>query len=134
MLWMALIFWCSTDTFSAEHTGSWLEWVCRWFAPHLSPAQLKSVHFSVRKATHFSIYAILAGLLMRAFCAGSWSRWRFRWVLSSFFIVSLYALLDEYHQSFTLHRTATPYDSFLDMAGGCVSLLVLWLMKLRKVR
>ena len=134
VLWMAVIFWCSTDTFSAEHTGSWLEWVCRWFAPHLTHAQFKIMHFHMRKAAHFSIYACLAGVLMRAFCAGSWSRWRFRWMLASFFIVSLYALLDEYHQSFTLQRTASPYDSCLDMAGGGVSLLVLWLMKLWKTR
>ena len=134
VLWMVVIFWCSTDTFSAEHTGLWLERVGRWFAPHLSHAQFKIMHFYVRKAAHFSIYAILAGLLMRAFCAGSWSRWQLRWVLSSFFIVSLYALLDEYHQSFTRHRTASPYDSFLDMAGGGVSLLVLWLVRLWKGR
>jgi VanZ family protein len=134
ILWMAVIFWCSTDTFSAEHTSTWLEWVCRWVVPHLSHAQCMIMHFYVRKAAHFSIYAILAGLLMRAFCAGAWSRWRFQWMLSSFFIVSLYALLDEYHQSFTWYRTASPYDSFLDMAGGGVSLLVLWLVRLWKTR
>jgi VanZ family protein len=134
ILWMAVLFWCSTDTFAAEHTSSWLEWVCRWFAPHLTHAQFDILHFYMRKAAHFSIYACLAGLLMRAFCAGAWSRWRFRWMLSSLCIVSLYALLDEYHQSFTQYRTASTYDSFLDMTGGGVALLVLWLMKLWRTR
>jgi hypothetical protein len=68
ILWMAVLFWCSTDTFAAEHTSSWLEWVCRWFAPHLTHAQFDILHFYMRKAAHFSIYACLAGLLMRAFC------------------------------------------------------------------
>ena len=33
-------------------------------------------------------------------------------------------LLDEYHQSFVPQRTASIYDSLIDMAGGLTALLV----------
>src|SRR5205807_9031452 len=116
LLWMAAIFWFSTDQFSAQNTGSLLETVLRWVYPQLTPHQFQVTHFYVRKAAHFSVYASLALLLVRAFRSGSFMRWQLRWALYSFFVVSIYALLDEYHQSFTRHRTASPYDSLIDMA------------------
>ena len=36
----------------------------------------------------------------------------------------LYALLDEYHQSFVPTRTPSIYDSAIDVAGGLTVLLI----------
>jgi VanZ family protein len=36
----------------------------------------------------------------------------------------IYALLDEYHQSFVPSRTASIFDSMIDMAGGLTALLI----------
>jgi VanZ family protein len=132
LLWMAAIFWFSTDVFSANHTGSVLETLLRWFDPELTRAQVKLIHFSLRKAAHFSVYAVLALLLLRAFRAGSPARWRLRWALYSFFIISIYALLDEYHQAFSSERTAAISDSLIDMAGGLLTLCVLGLASWRE--
>lgn len=37
--------------------------------------------------------------------------------------MGLYALLDEYHQSFVASRSASLYDSGVDLAGGLVALI-----------
>ena len=128
-LWMGAIFWFSTDTFSAGNTGSILEPLLRFVLPHITHAQINLAHFLVRKAAHFSVYAVLALLLMRAFRAGSSVRWHWRWALTSCLIVSLYALSDEFHQSFVSTRTASIYDSFIDMAGGFAAVCFLGLKR-----
>jgi VanZ family protein len=39
-------------------------------------------------------------------------------------LVVIYALLDEFHQSFVPSRTASIYDSAIDVAGGLTVLLI----------
>lgn len=134
LLWMGVIYWFSTDNFSANNTGWILDRLMRFLLPGISPQQLQFLHYALRKTGHFALYAAFALLLMRAFRAGSQVRWRFRWALYSFFIVSGYALLDELHQSFTRHRTASIYDSAIDIAGGLTALFVLWWIRMRKRR
>ncbi|HWQ34581.1 MAG TPA: VanZ family protein [Blastocatellia bacterium] len=131
ILWMAAIFGFSTDYFSAGHTGGIVESLLRWLSPQISPEQIQTANLIVRKGAHLTVYAILALLLMRAFRAGSSVRWTRRWALFSFFIVSIYALLDEYHQTFTSLRTGTPYDSLIDMTGGALALFGWWLASRR---
>jgi VanZ family protein len=36
----------------------------------------------------------------------------------------VYALIDEYHQSFVPSRTASVLDSLIDMAGGITALIL----------
>jgi len=38
--------------------------------------------------------------------------------------VVVYAWIDEYHQSFVPSRTASIFDSLIDMAGGLTALLI----------
>lgn len=131
-LWMAAIFVFSTDLFSSGNTGGLVAKIIQWFYPTISEEGLQTAHFLVRKAGHFTVYAVLALLLIRAFRTGSKLRWQWQWALYSFFIVGIYALLDEYHQSFTTSRTGSIYDSMIDLTGGACMLFVLWLMSLRK--
>lgn len=134
VLWACAIFIFSTDLFSVHSTGGTLAAILRWLAPQITAAQIEEVQFYVRKAGHFTVYAIFAALLMRAFRAGSAVRWRARWALSTLLIVAGYALLDEYHQSFTKFRTASPFDSLIDTCGGATMIFVLWLLSLRKAK
>jgi len=39
-------------------------------------------------------------------------------------LIVVYALVDEYHQSFVPSRTASIFDSLIDMAGGLTALLI----------
>ncbi|MBS1807163.1 MAG: VanZ family protein [Acidobacteria bacterium] len=131
-LWMAAIFIFSTDLFSAGNTGGTVTKVLRWLYPAISEEGLQTAHFLVRKAGHFTVYAVLAFLLIRAFRSGAVVRWRRQWATYSFFIVGIYALLDEYHQTFTTSRSGSIYDSMIDLTGGACMLFVLWLLSLRK--
>ncbi len=131
LLWMATIFYFSTDTFSGDNTGSLLWKIASFFRPNLTEGQFDLIHFYTRKAAHFTEYAVLALLTFRALRRGSISRWRWRWAIGSLLIVVLYSLSDEYHQTFTDHRVGTVYDCLTDISGGLTALCLLWLMRRR---
>jgi len=119
---MAFIFWLSTDQFSGANTGSVLESILQALGLSLSTESLNLIHFLVRKLAHLSGYAILALLLYRAFRGGSETRWYSRWAMAAFAVAAIYALLDEYHQSWTAQRTASVRDSLIDMVGSLIAL------------
>ena len=83
------------------------------------------IHLVARKVAHFTEYAILAYLAARAFRTSPRPALANRWFFASLALVVCYALLDEYHQSFVPSRTASIYDSFIDMTGGLVALLII---------
>lgn len=82
------------------------------------------VHMITRKLAHFTEYTILGFLAARAFRTSKRPAINSRWFMISLTIVVVYALLDEYHQSFVPTRTGTIYDSLIDIAGGLTALLV----------
>jgi VanZ family protein len=127
ILWMAAIFFFSTDNFSGEKTGGLLYRLFHALLPSLTPEGFAPWHFLIRKAAHFTEYAILAMLLFRAFRSGAVTRWEWRWAIGAWSIVAAYALLDEYHQTWTATRVGSIYDSLTDLAGGTAALLMLWL-------
>jgi VanZ family protein len=130
LLWMAAMFYFSTDAMSASHTGSKLEWLLSFLPFQLTAEQYDWLHFLMRKAAHFIEYGLLALLWLRAFRGNRLERWQWRWAAWAFVIIAAWALLDEWHQSFTAQRTASIYDSLLDMSGGATALFVTrWLRK-----
>lgn len=132
LLWMAAIFYFSTDTFSGDQTGSLFWRIISFVYPGVTQEQFEAIHFYLRKAAHFTEYALLGLLLFRAFRAGAITSWRWNWALGSLLVVVLYALTDEYHQTFTRHRVGSIYDSLTDIAGGAFALLALWLVRRRR--
>lgn len=82
------------------------------------------MHFLTRKAAHFSEYAVLAFLARRAFISSSSSFIERNWFQLGLILVVVYALLDELHQRFEPTRTASIYDSAIDVAGGLTVLLI----------
>jgi len=129
IVWMAAIFLISTDAFSGENTGSLLEKIFSFIYPGITPELFDAVHFGLRKAGHFTGYAILALLLFRACRSGARARWRWKWAIGSLLVVVFYALLDEYHQTFTRHRVGSVYDSLIDTSGAFAALISLWLVR-----
>ena len=128
LLWAGIIFSMSTDTFSAEHTGSVLEPILRWLVPSITEDQFAAIHFFIRKSAHFTEYYIFCLLLYRG-VRGDRSGWRWTWGLTALFCAAGYSALDEIHQAFVASRTASVYDSLLDSAGAFVAFAVLrlWL-------
>ncbi len=128
VFWMAFIFFASSQEFSAANTSSILRPVLLWLFPRISEAKIAFIHFSIRKCAHFTEYAVLALLSARAFLGSSKQILRRRWFLAALALVAVYALSDEFHQSFVPSRTASVYDSMIDTAGGFSALVLcaLW--------
>jgi len=126
VLWILFISFASTNQFSAGNTSAILRPLLLWFFPNLSESQLATVHFLTRKAGHFTEYAVLAFLARRAFVTSSRAILKQYWFQSALLLVMIYGLLDEFHQSFVPSRTASIYDSAIDVAGGFTVLLVFW--------
>jgi VanZ family protein len=126
ILWAALIFSMSTDTFSSEHTAGVFSPLLRWLLPHLSDQQFDLIHHYIRKSAHFTEYFIFYLFLYRG-VRGARSGWRWIWGLSAWFVAAGYSALDEIHQAFVVSRTASAYDSLLDSVGAFFALVILFL-------
>jgi VanZ family protein len=132
IIWATLIFIGSTDLLSASNTGGVLTRPLLWLFPNASDATLRTVHFLLRKAGHFSEYALLAVLAARAFRTSGRELLRTRWFWVALLLVVAYSLSDEFHQSFVPSRTASIYDSMIDSIGGLTALLLVARRKQRK--
>lgn len=86
------------------------------------------VEFLIRKGTHF-VYFGLIGLAIYA----ALPKFSFR-VLAAGLLTMLFALVDEFHQSFTSGRTASAQDVMLDTAGAITALLLLTFIQRIKQR
>ena len=124
IFWLAFISFASTASFSSLNTSTVIRPLILLVFPHMSDARMAVVHFLIRKLAHFTEYAILAFLARRAFITSSLALFRQRWFQSVLVLVVIYALLDEFHQSFVPSRTASIYDSAIDVAGGLTVLLI----------
>jgi VanZ family protein len=124
VVWILFISFASTNQFSASNTSEILRPLLLWFFPNLSESRLATVHFITRKAGHFSEYAVLAFLARRAFITSSRAFLQRYWFQIGLLLVVIYGLLDEFHQSFVPSRTASIYDSAIDVAGGFTVLLI----------
>ena len=125
VVWFSFISVASSDSFSANNTSRIIEPLILWLFPNTSAETLAVVHFITRKIAHFTEYAILAYLAARAFRTSPHPAIGERWFLICATLIVVYALIDEFHQSFVPSRTASLYDSLIDMAGGLTALLIL---------
>lgn len=133
VVWAMLIFIGSGSVLSAEHTSVLLPFV-KWLFPSASPAALAWFHFLTRKAGHLTEYAILATLAARAFRNSSHQFIKLHWFKLSLLLAAVYALTDEFHQSFVPSRTASWHDSLIDSMGALIALIVIWFRERRRVR
>lgn len=124
ILWIAFISFASTGDFSAANTSRIVRPLLLWLFPDITEQGLLTAHFLVRKVAHFTEYAILGWLAARAFITSSRTLLRRYWFVAGLVLVAIQALMDEYHQSFVPSRTASPYDSAIDIAGGLTALVV----------
>jgi len=124
LAWLAFISFASSDNFNAGNTSRIIGPLILWLFPNTKPETLAVIHFITRKIAHFTEYAILGFLAARAFRTSPRPAISQRWFLICATLVVVYALIDEYHQSFVPSRTASLFDSMIDMAGGLTALLI----------
>jgi len=132
--WMIFIFFASTGQMSASNTSRFIRPIILWLYPNISEANLIFVHVWVRKTAHFTEYGLLGLLAARAFVGSSINFLRSRWFFSALLLVVIYALSDEFHQSFVSTRTGSIYDSMIDIAGGLTMLIFYALLRNRRNR
>jgi len=101
--WMGIIFWSSSQAQPIDLPESWLEEL-------------------VGKAGHVIGYAGLGLLWRRALAA---HRLTSEPQMLAFVLTVLYAISDEYHQTFVPGRNGTPVDVLIDAAGAGLGL---WLL------
>jgi VanZ family protein len=131
-LWLALMFFASTDLLSAEHTSRFLIPFLRWLDPNISPFTIAHVHLFLRKAAHVTEYAILTSLLFRASRGLIDNFWRRAAV--AFLPAMIFAAADEFHQTFVPSRTGSAYDVLVDYGGAFLGILICRIIHLRLTR
>lgn len=126
LVWMALIFSASADRASFSRTSRLIGPVVRWLFPHWTEEQVDLTVLVVRKLAHFVEYAVLGGLLYRAFWRTCQSGSRLperRWAAYALALVALYAVTDEWHQAFVPGRHSSLFDVLVDVSGGAAGLM-----------
>lgn len=123
---MLLIFAGSTDVLSAEHTSRFLVPFFRWLDPTISTATVAAIHFTLRKLGHFTEYALLALFLWRAFRLSLIAKTDAAVAVICLGVAALFAVSDEFHQSFVPTRTSSPRDVLIDCVGAAVALAICW--------
>lgn len=126
-LWVAVIFYLSSDSGSMNETSRFLRPLVLFFFPDISEASLQIIHGIVRKSAHVIEYAVLALLVLRAVWRSHFEVLRrYRFVVPLLFVIAI-ASIDEFNQSFSSARTGTYQDVLLDTAGGTIAVLAVWL-------
>jgi VanZ family protein len=118
ILWVTLIYVFSTDLFSGSNTAGILLPLFERFFPGISPHALAQTHFTIRKLGHFGAYFILALLVMSALREENNRPAERRHIVFAAMFVTLYAISDEFHQSFVPSRSASIVDVLIDISGG----------------
>jgi VanZ family protein len=113
LAWAIVMFGLSTSYFSSDSTSRFIDPILRFLLPGASATTIALGHGFVRKAAHFTNYAILFWLLV----SGPMRDRPYR----ALGLCVLYAFLDEGHQMFVPDRTPSLYDVALDSTGALFS-------------
>jgi VanZ family protein len=124
---MGVIFSMSTGTFSADHTSRFIGPLLRFLLPGYPEHDIAVLHGLIRKAGHVTEYFILGLLFFRALRGNARQGWQLRWALCTILAVAVFALSDEFHQSWVASRTASLVDVSIDSAGGVLALIAILL-------
>ena len=95
----------------------------------------KKVNDTLRTLAHFSLYFILGLFLMSAMIMSFGHKKSFVYLfVLSMILILMYALSDEYHQSFIPGRSAQLIDIVVDFSGGLLSSIIVLLIAQKKLK
>jgi VanZ family protein len=114
LLWATVIFLFSTEHFAAPQSSQILGPLLHWLVPGITPEQVSSVQFVIRKLAHWFEYLVLAVLLYRALYVESGGRSSVRPAAMTMAFALVWAMMDEFHQSVVPSRTASIVDVMID--------------------
>lgn len=119
LIWMAVIFAFSSQANSGAYTEAYLQ----------------EANVPVRKLAHMFEFAVLAVLYQTALArsitkTNEQAKSKFKHYWLAFVLAVLYALSDEWHQSFVPGRSSSLLDSGVDSTGALIGLTtVYWLRR-----
>jgi VanZ family protein len=136
LLWASVIFGMSTGVGSSSHTSRILRPLLRWLNPDVTDETIERIQFCIRKAGHCTEYAILAALLWRArrkpsrddtgpLRAPQGRPGRRGDAAFAVLVAVLFAITDEWHQSFVPSRDGNPRDVVIDGFGALAGVLAI---------
>ena len=131
LLWLCVLALFSTDTFSADHTGTVLWKILHALFGTRFDEQFQDIHFFVRKSAHFCSYGFLGALAFFSWRATfpARPRWTWRWASLGLLVAMTAGCLDELHQIFVPSRGPSVHDVLIDTIGGVIFQLAiaLWI-------
>ncbi|NJP38625.1 VanZ family protein [Alkalicoccus luteus] len=119
LAWMGLIFYFSHQP--GDRSGEMSSGVLQALTALLPFEPSETFHFLLRKSAHFTVYAVLGILLLRALKLHASGKKAVAWAL---LISCLYAVSDEYHQTFIPGRSGEVGDVLIDTVGAGSGILV----------
>jgi VanZ family protein len=126
--WIAVVQIFASDSFSAGETSRVVGPLLRWLFPDASPQWIATAHFTIRKISHFVVYAILALLALRAF-RQAFDRPPVWLAAASLALALVVASVDEGRQIAARSRTGALSDVALDMSGAVTALLLVGVVR-----
>jgi VanZ family protein len=130
--WAAVIFLASTSWFSGSHTDSMLRPLLIRLFPAASLQTIDEIHAAIRKAAHFTEYAVFGWLIARALRDAR--GWQLHHALLAVALAGTYAVSDELHQRFVPGRTAAFGDVLIDTLGAATAQVLIALLWFRRRR
>jgi VanZ family protein len=125
LIWLVVIFVCSTSIMSADHTSRYIVPFLLWLKPGMSPRAIWIILITARKCAHVIEYAFLALLLWRALRSVPTLHAKSMIVFGAVLLgCSLFAVSDEFHQTFVKSRRPSVRDVLLDVTGALLGLLI----------
>jgi VanZ family protein len=129
LIWMVFIFGLSTTAGSPRNTSWIIGPIVRWLVPGISDEAVGRVVLAVRKTAHVSEYGVLALLAWRARrkpVRDDSRPWRWSEAAFALIVAVLFAITDEWHQTFVPSREGSPRDVLIDATGATLALVALW--------
>jgi len=127
--WAGLIFYLSTGTFGSAFSHLLLERLLALVHWHPSLQVFEALHWLMRKLAHLTEYGVFGLLLYGSLTGQRRFTWGFRSALLTLVLVALSSFSDEYHQSFVPGRHASLADCGIDIVGGALGMLGLFLQE-----
>ena len=144
-LWIGVLIVESSDIGSSDNTGHLLFRIWSFIAGTPNPRTFEFIHHALRKAGHFTGYAVLSYFLFRALRA-TWRAkqqvvslgreyfWQLRWASIALCATIIAGALDEFHQYFNPDRTSRWQDVVIDTSGALVLQVLLYAFWQRRSR
>jgi VanZ family protein len=92
------------------------------------PRVIHYLNVFFRKSAHIIVFGVLAILIYQSLKRSSYS------YLIALLLTFLYAIFDEWHQSFVPERTSAFKDVLFDTFGACIALLFLYIISRGKTQ